>query len=54
MVPRPLDRSWVEAKGEAGGEKNLTRTQGGVSQKQQGGCHIPPFHLSLSLFGFSS
>ena len=52
MVPRPLDRSWVEAKGEAGGEKNLT--QGGVSQKQQGGCHIPTFHLSLSLFVFSS
>ena len=54
MVPRPLDRSGVEAQGEAGGEQNLTRTQGGVSQKQQGGCHITPFHLSLSLFGFSS
>ena len=54
MVPRPLDRSGVEAQGDAGGEQNLTRTQGGVSQKQQGGCHIPPFHLSLSLFGFSS
>ncbi len=54
MVPRPLDRSGVEAQGDAGGGQNLTRTQGGVSQKQQGGCPIPPFHLSLSLFGFSS
>ena len=56
MVPRPLDRSGGEAQGEAGGEQNLTRTQGGggVSQKQQGGCHIHPFHLSLSLFVFSS
>ena len=54
MVPRPLDRSGVDAQGESGGEQNLTRTQGGVSQKQQGGCHIHPFHLSLSLFVFSS
>ena len=54
MVPRPLDRSGVEAQGDAGGEQKLTRTQGGVSQKQQGGCPIPPFHLSLSLFVFSS
>ena len=44
MVPRPLDRSGVEAQGDAWGEQNLTRTQGGVSQKQQGGCPIPPFH----------
>ena len=42
------------AQGNAQGNQNLTRTQGGVSQKQQGGCPIPPFHLSLSLFGFSS
>ena len=54
MVPRPLDRSGGEAQGEAGGEQNLTRTQGGVSQKQQGGCPIPPFHFALSLFVFSS
>ena len=54
MVPRPLDRSGVEAQGDAWGEQNLTRTQGGVSQKQQGWCPITPFHLSLSLFGFSS
>ena len=52
MVPRPLDRSGVEAQGEAGGEHNLTRTLGGVSGKQRGGCQAPPFHLSLSLFGF--
>ena len=42
MVPRPLDRYGVEAQGEAGGEQNLTRTQGGVSQKQQGGVSHPP------------
>ena len=47
MVPRLLDRSGVEAQGDAGGEQNLTRTQGGVSQKQQGGCPIPPFHFAL-------
>ena len=51
MVPRPLDRSGVDAQGEAGGEHNLTRTLGGVSGKQRGGCQAPPFHLSLSLFG---
>ena len=67
MVPRSLDRSGVEAQGESGGEQHLTRTaeaaaahvrllaaQGGVSQKQQWGCPIHTFHLSLSLFGFSS
>ena len=35
------------AQGNAQGNHNLTRTQGGVSQKQQGGCPISPFHLSL-------
>ena len=34
------------------GRANGTRTAGGVSQKQPGGCPIPPFHFSLSLFGF--
>ena len=52
MVPRPLDRSGVDAQGEAGGEHNLTRTPGGVSGKQRGGVSAPPFHCSLSLFGF--
>ena len=52
MVPRPLDRSGVDAQGEAGGEHNLTRTPGGVSGNQRGGCQPPPFHCSLSLFGF--
>ena len=34
------------------GRENGTRTEGGVSQKQPGGgCPIPPFHVSLSLFG---
>ena len=42
------------AQGNAQGNQNLTRTQGRVSQKQQGGCPIPPFHFALSLFGFSS
>ena len=41
MVPRPLDRSGVEAQGEAGGEHNLTRTPGGVSGKQWGGVPLP-------------
>ena len=42
------------AQGNAQGNQNLTRTQGGVSQKQQGGCPIPPFHFAASLFVFSS
>ena len=53
MVPRPLDRSGVEAQGEAGGEQNLTRTQGGVSQKQQGGVshpHLPFVAVVVWLF----
>ena len=37
MVPRPLDRSGVEAQGEAGGEHNLTRTLGGGVRKTAGG-----------------
>ena len=40
MVPRPLDRSGVEAQGEAGGEQNLTRTPGGV-RKTAGGVSGP-------------
>ena len=51
MVPRPLDRSGVDAQGEAGGEHNLTRTPGGVSGTQRGRVRPPPFHCSLSLFG---
>ena len=42
------------AQGNAQGNQNLTRTQGGVSQKQQGGCPIHTFQFSLSLFGSSS
>ena len=45
MVPRPLDRSGVEAQGEAGGEHNLTRTPGGVSGNQRGGVSGPPLPL---------
>ena len=42
MVPRPLDRSGVEAQGEAGGEQNLTRTQGGCPKNSGGGVTSPP------------
>ena len=42
------------AQGNAQGNQNLTRTQGGVSGTQRGGCQAPPFQFSLSLFGFSS
>ena len=38
-------------RGRLRGRENGTRTEGGVSQKQPGGCPIPPFHFSLSLFG---
>ena len=37
MLRRRLDRSGVEAGGEAGGEQNAPRTQGGVGQTQRGG-----------------
>ena len=53
MVPRPLERSGVEAQGAAGGEQKLTRTQGGVSQKQQGGVshpHLPFVAVVVRLF----
>ena len=40
------------AQGRAQGRRNVTRTLGGVSQKRRGGCHIPPFHFSLSPFGY--
>ncbi len=39
-------------RGRLRGRENGTRTERGVSQKQRGGCPIPPFHCSLSLFGF--
>ena len=39
-------------RGRLRGREHGTRTEGGVSHKQQGGCPIPPFHCSLSLFGF--
>ena len=51
MVPRPLDRSGVDAQGEAGSEHNLTRTPGGGVRKTAGGVSAPPFYCSLSLFG---
>ena len=35
-----------------GVEQNGTQTEGGVYQKQSGGCHPPPVVISLSLFGF--
>ena len=38
-------------RGRLRGREHGTRTEGGVSQKQPGGCPIPPFHCSLSLFG---
>ena len=41
MVPRPLDRSGVEAQGEAGGEHNLTRTPGGCQETSGGGVRPP-------------
>ena len=40
------------AQGNAQGNQNLTRTQGGVSQKQQGGCHIHPFHFRCRCSAF--
>ena len=52
MLPRRLDPSGVEAGGESGGERYLTRTWGGVSGKQWRGCQAPRLHFSLPLFGF--
>ena len=47
-LPRRLDRSGVTA----GVEQNGTQTEGGVYQKQRGGCPTPLGVFSLSLFGF--
>ena len=33
-------------------EQNGTQTEGGVYQKQSGGCHMPPVVFPLSLFVF--
>ena len=36
----------------AGVTQNATQTEGGVYQKQRGGCHTPPVMCALSLFVF--
>ena len=50
IVPRRLDRSGVTMGVTAGVEQNGTQTEGGVYQKQRGGCPTPPVVFSLSLF----
>ena len=45
-------RSGVEAGVTAGVERNGTRTEGGVYQKQSGGCNTPTFQFPPSLLGF--
>ena len=52
MVPPHRAPFRGRLRGRLRGRENGTRTAGGVSQKQQGGCPIPPPHCSLSLFGF--
>ena len=52
MLTCCLDRSGVEAGVAAGVEQNGTQTEGGVYQKQSGGCHTRPFQFLPSLLGF--
>ena len=52
MVPPHRAPFRGRLRGRLRGREHGTRTEGGVSHKQQGGCPIPPFHCSLSLFGF--
>ena len=52
MVPPHRAPFRGRPRGRLRGRDNGTRTAGGVSQKQPGGCPIPPFPFSLSLFGF--
>ena len=52
MVPPHRAPFRGRLRGRLRGRENGTRTEGGVSQKQQGGCPIPPCCFSLSLFGF--
>ena len=55
MLRRRLDRSGVEAGGEAGGEQNAPRTQGGVGQTQRGGVgQTGPSIFRRCCSGFSS
>ena len=51
LVRRRLDLSGVTMGVTAGVTHNVAPTEGGVPQKQRRGCHIPPFHISPSLFG---
>ena len=39
-------------RGRLRGRDNGTRTEGGCPKNSRGGCPIPPFHCSPSLFGF--
>ena len=50
MVPPVCPRS-VAGQG-AQGRRHATRTQGGVWQKERGGCGTPRVHYSLSPFVF--
>ena len=52
MVPAVSGPFRGRAQGRAQGRVLLTRSEGGVSTKRGGGCQHPPFHFSLSLFGF--
>ena len=51
LVRRRLDLSGVTMGVTAGVTRNVAPTEGGVPQKQRRGCHIPPVHVSPSLFG---
>ena len=53
MVPAVSGPLRGRARGRARGRRNVTQSEGGVSQKRRGGCHIPPFQLQPALFGLS-
>ena len=52
MVPLVSVPFRGRAQGRAQGRRNATRTQGGVWQKESGGCGTKRVHLSLSPFVF--
>ena len=50
-VRRRLDLSGVTMGVTAGVTHHVAPTEGGCHKNRGGGCHIPPVHVSLSLFG---
>ena len=54
VPPSPCPVPWQAAWQAPWQGKTGRGQRGGCPKNSRGGCPIPPFHCSLSLFGFSS